>query len=172
MPATSDRGQAEKRAEPRASRPHIPGYGIAGETEGRGLLPWTWAEQRLGKSWNYWLATTRPDGRPHVMPVWGLWRGGAFWFSTGEKTVKARNLAANPRCVVCTERADDAVVLEGVVEWVEACAELGPLWQAYQQKYKWNMKGTGFFRVRPAVAFGLIEKGELFTQTATRWIFS
>jgi len=106
------------------------------------------------------------------MPVWGLWRGGAFWFSTGEKTVKARNLAANPRCVVCTERADDAVVLEGVVEWVEACAELGPLWQAYQQKYKWNMKGTGFFRVRPAVAFGLIEKGELFTQTATRWIFS
>jgi len=156
----------------RASRPHIPGYGIVGENEGRGLLPWSWAELRLTKSWNYWLATARPDSRPHVMPVWGLWREGTFWFSTGDKTVKARNLAVNPRCVVCTERANDAVVLEGIAEWVPASASLEPLWQAYEKKYKWDMKGSGFYRVRPGVAFGLIEEGELFTQTATRWTFA
>ena len=157
---------------PRATRPHIPGYGIAAANEGRGLLPWSWAENRLTKSWNYWLATARPDGRPHVMPIWGLWYEGAFWFSTGDKTVKARNLALNPACVICTERAEEAVVLEGVAEWVAASAALQPLWAAYHKKYEWDMKGTGFFKVRPRVAFGLIEKGELFTQTATRWIFS
>lgn len=156
----------------RASRPHIPGYGIAGENEGRGLLPWSWAEQRLTKSWNYWVATSRADARPHVMPVWGVWRDGVFWFSTGDKTVKARNLAANPHCVICTERADDAVVLEGTAEWVPASAALLPLWHAYQKKYKWDMKDTGFYRVRPVIAFGLIEKGQLFTQTATRWTFA
>jgi hypothetical protein len=158
--------------EPRASRPNIPGYGIAAENKGRGLLPWSWAEKRLMKSWNYWLATSRPDGRPHVMPVWGVWFEGAFWFSTGEKTVKARNLAANPRCVVCTERAEDAVVLEAMAEWVSPSSALKPLWQAYYRKYKWDVKGTGFFRARPSVAFGLIEKDELFTQTATRWTFA
>ena len=105
------------------------------------------------------------------MPVWGLWHAGAFWFSTGEKTVKARNLAANPNCVVCTERAAEAVVLEGSAEWLPPSAALEPLWAAYRKKYDWQMKGTGFYRVRPRVAFGLIEKDELFTQTATRWIF-
>ncbi len=175
-PATKPRGaqsseRAPERWAPRASRPNIPGYGIVGANAGRGLLPWAWAEKRLGKSWNYWLATARADGRPHVMPVWGLWHAGAFWFSTGEKTVKARNLAANPNCVVCTERAAEAVVLEGSAEWLPPSAALEPLWAAYRKKYDWQMEGTGFYRVRPRVAFGLIEKDELFTQTATRWIF-
>ena len=156
---------------PQASRRDIPGYGIAGENEGKGLLPWSWAEERLSAGWNYWLATTRPDGRPHVMLVWGVWREGSFWFSTGDKTVKARNLAVNPQCVACTERADDAVILEGTAQWVPASAELGPLWEAYQKKYDWDVKGSGFYVVRPRLAFGLIEKDKLFTQTATRWRF-
>ena len=69
--------------EPPASRPHMPGYGIAGPTEGRGLLPWSWAEERLTRSHDYWVATVRADGRPHLMPVWGAWDGGALWFSIG-----------------------------------------------------------------------------------------
>ena len=158
--------------EPRASRPNIPGYGILGENEGRGLLPWSWAQKRLERGWNYWLVTARPDGRPHMMPVWGLWWDGAFWFSTGEKTVKARNLAANPNCVVAPGDSEEAVVLEGVAEWIPASDSLKPLWAAYKKKYKWDMKGTGFFVVRPRAAFGLIEKDDLFPQTATRWKFS
>jgi Pyridoxamine 5'-phosphate oxidase len=156
---------------PRAGRPNIPGYGIVGEQEGGGLLAWSWAEQRLTRGWNYWLVTARPDGRPHLMPVWGLWWEGAFWFSTGEKTVKARNLAANPNCVVAPDRGDEAVIVEGRAEWVAASDSLEPLWAAYKMKYKWNVKGMGFFVVRPQTAFGFIEKGEQFTQTATRWSF-
>ena len=42
----------------------MPGYGIAGPDEGRGLLPWTWAEERLVSSHDYWLATVHPNGAP------------------------------------------------------------------------------------------------------------
>ena len=157
---------------PHASRPHIPGYGIEGEKDGHGLLPWSWAETRLARGWNYWLVTARPDGRPHMMPVWGLWWEGAFWFSTGEKTVKARNLGANPYCVVAPEGAAEAVIVEGQAEWVPASDSLKPLWAAYKKKYKWKMDGTGFFVLRPATVFGFIEKGDMFTKTATRWRFS
>lgn len=163
-PATAPSG-------PVAARPRIPGYGIVGEKDGRGLLPWSWAEERLAAGHNYFVATTRPDGRPHVMPVWGVWWQGAFWFSTGEKTVKARNVAANPNCTVCPERADEAVILEGVAEWVPASDALQPMWAAYHKKYAWDVKGSGFFAVRPRTAFGFIEKDQLFTKTATRWSF-
>ena len=55
-------------SEPNARRPYMPGYGIVGPGEGRGLLPWSWAEERLIASHDYWVATVWPDGRPHVMP--------------------------------------------------------------------------------------------------------
>ena len=45
----------------------------------------------------YWLATVRPDGRPHVMPLLGLWLADAFSFITGESTRKGNDLARNPR---------------------------------------------------------------------------
>jgi len=60
-------------AEPSASRPYMPGYGLLDAAQGAGLLPWSWAVERLQRSHDYWVATVRPDGRPHVMPVWGVW---------------------------------------------------------------------------------------------------
>src|SRR5262245_1171592 len=87
---------AAKRHE--ATRPAVPGYEFS--TEKTGLLPWKWAVKRLKKSRQYWIATTRPDGSPHLMIIWGLWLEDSFWFSTGAKSRKARNMAENPRCVV------------------------------------------------------------------------
>ena len=102
---------AETMTEPRASRPHMPGYGIADATSGKGLLPWSWAVERLTKARNYWVATTRPDGNPHAMPVWGVWIDDAFYFSTGTQSRKARNLAENPRCVIGCEIGPDQVIV-------------------------------------------------------------
>ena len=99
---------------PKASRPQAPGYGFPEST--KGLLPWSWAEQRLKKSHNYWITTVKPDGSPHIMVVWGLWQDGRLLFSTGSKSRKARNLASNPNCVICTEKADEAVIVEGIAE--------------------------------------------------------
>src|SRR5579863_3434711 len=121
---------------PKASRPHAPGYGFP---EGnKGLLPWTWAEQRLKKSHNYWITTAKPDGSPHTMVVWGLWQDGRFLFSTGSKSRKARNLAQNMNCVMTTEHAHEAVVVEGVAEIadVDARRKLIP---AYERKYDWDL---------------------------------
>lgn len=47
--------------EPKAGRPHMPGYGILDADKGRGLLPWSWATERLAKAHTYWVATTRVD---------------------------------------------------------------------------------------------------------------
>ncbi len=51
----------------------MPGYGLLDAAQGAGLLPWSWAVERLQRSHDYWVATVRPDGPPHVMPVWGVW---------------------------------------------------------------------------------------------------
>src|SRR5437868_4173625 len=67
------------------------------------FLPWTHAEERLIKSRSYWICTTRPDGRPHSIPVWGMWVDGAFYFGTGRETRKAKNIAKNPEVSVHLE---------------------------------------------------------------------
>src|SRR6516225_7501049 len=100
----------------------MPGYGIVGAGEGDGLLPWTWAVKHLAGSRNYFLSTTRPDGRPHVMVVWGLWLDDTFQFSTDKTSRKAKNLTHNPHCVVCPEGADEAVIVEGVVTTLDPVA--------------------------------------------------
>jgi hypothetical protein len=50
--------------QPIASRPYMPGYGISGPEEGTGLLPWSWATERLSSSHDYWLATVCPMAVP------------------------------------------------------------------------------------------------------------
>jgi len=160
---------------PRASRPHAPGYGLP---KGRkGLLAWSWAEQRLTKSHNYWITTVKSDGSPHSMIVWGLWQNGRFLFSTGSQSRKARNLAHNPHCIVCNELANEAVIVEGIAEIADLPSRRKFL-PAYEKKYKFDMDTMKddilsmkepVFAVRPRVAFGLWEK--FFASKTTRWKF-
>jgi hypothetical protein len=164
-----------KKTRPKASRPYMPGYGMPKSTNG--LLPWKWAEQRLRKSHNYWITTVKPDGSPHTMVVWGLWLDGVFLFSTGSQSRKAKNLADNPHCVVCTEQAEEAVIVEGVAEI--AAAAVRPIFlKKYKPKYEFDMSAMEkdilsmkepVFAVRPLVVFGLYEKK--FMGSATRWKF-
>ena len=158
-----------KRA-PKASRPRIPGYGLPDDN--KGLLPWKWADQRLAKSHNYWITTVRPDGRPHTMVVWGLWLGNVFYFSTGRSSQKSHNLEANPNCVVCNERAQEAVIVEGEASEVSEAALRQRFFRLYERKYKFDMspyKEEPIYMVRPVKVFGLDEK--LTLNRATRWIF-
>lgn len=172
MPELPD---APTRAQPAASRPDLPGYGILPADAGGGLLPWSWAAERLTRARDYWLATRRPDGSPHLAAVWGVWDGRVFCFSTGGRSRKARNLAADPRCALSPEQAGESVVVEGVAERVTEPGRLAALHSAYTRKY-----GTGFpdpdenpvFVVRPQVVFGIIEQDPGFTGRATRWRFT
>jgi general stress protein 26 len=155
---------------PKASRPHMPGYGMPTGT--KGLLAWAWAEERLQSSHNYYVMTVRPDATPHAMPVWGIWVEGRFYFSTGAQSVKARNLAANPSCVVCTDHPAEAVIVEGTASPMADAALLATLAPSYARKYKsfeLDPKLGPIFEVRPRVVFGLREKT---FKAATRWTFS
>jgi hypothetical protein len=169
------RKKMRAKGKPKSSRPHMPGYGLP--KGNKGLLPWSWAEQRLKKSHNYWITTVKPDGSPHTMVVWGLWQDGCLLFSTGSKSRKARNLAQNGECVVCTELANEAVIVEGVAEIADVPARR-KLLPVYERKYKFDMKEMKddilsmkepVFTVRPHVVFGLWEKE--FIGKSTRWKF-
>lgn len=147
----------------------MPGYGMPRGT--KGLLPWTWAEERLRKSHNYYVMTVRPDATPHAMPVWGIWADGCFYFSTGAKSVKTRNLAANPSCIVCTEKAAEAVIVEGTATAIDDRTRLEVLAPLYARRYKsftLDPKMGPVFEVRPKVAFGMYEKK---FKASTRWTF-
>jgi hypothetical protein len=155
----------------------MPGYGIQGPDEGTGLLPWSWAEERLAASHDYWLATVRPDGRPHLMPVWGLWHDWALWFSSSGTARKTLNLKANRRCSASTDSALDPVVVEGVAELVTDMTVLRLILDLENAKYGTDYSIDLFdpsvnacFRIRPVWAFGLSE-GD-FTGSPTRWQFT
>lgn len=87
------------------------GYGLPSTTEG--MLTWAEVEVRLVAATSYWLATVRPDGRPHVVPRWGVWLDGRFWYDGSPDTVHARNLGSNPACSLNLKSGTEAVIIEG-----------------------------------------------------------
>ncbi len=111
------------------------------------------------------------------MPVWGIWLDETFYFSTSARSRKARNLAADARCVVCPEQANEAVILEGVAGEVTELSVLRRFVEAYNSKYQWNFSAEklqsdgGVYTVRPRVVFAFIENADDFPETATRWRF-
>jgi hypothetical protein len=163
--------------EPKASRPRWPDAVQHPSKDLSALKPWPWALERLEKSHNYWIATTRPDGRPHLMLVWGIWWKDAFWFSTGPRTRKAKNIAGDPHVVISTEKADEAVILEGAAEEVKDRSVWKQLAQIYNGKYGGDVYtilescGGNVYRVVPRQAFGQDEHAKNFTDAVTRWHF-
>jgi len=68
------------------------------------------------------LATASPTGRPHVAPIWFVVDGDDLVFTTGKASVKARNLAANPRAALTVDVSEfpyDFAVVRGPVSIVE-----------------------------------------------------
>ncbi len=108
--------------EPRSDRPHVPGYGIPETLDG--ILPWSWAVERLERAIVYWLATTGSDLTPHVIPIWGAWVDGR-WYVEGGPTRWQRNLRENPQLAIHIEIGDEVVIVEGVA--TELVAPANPL---------------------------------------------
>jgi PPOX class probable F420-dependent enzyme len=154
----------------------MPGYGIKGPDEGTGLLPWSWARDKLAASHDYWIVTVRPDGRPHAMPVWGMWDDDTLLFSSAGLSRKSRNLAAEPRCVVTTDDAVDPVIVEGIAEIVTDRPTLARTIDLMNAKYAAGLTVefldpavNATVRVRPTTVFGMVH--EDFTGSPTRWRF-
>ncbi len=82
----------------------------------------TWSEvaERLSAARTYWLGTTMPSGAPHAAPVWGAVTQETLYLYSERSTLKARNLAADPRTIVHLESGEDVLIVRGVAE------DLGP----------------------------------------------
>jgi general stress protein 26 len=140
----------------------MPGYGVLPANEGTGLLPWSWVEERLDRSRNYWLATVTPSGAPHLMPIWAVWRENGLWFSSARDSRKARNLANEARCTVSTDDPLEPVVVAGKARLIADRAALQRMLAAENAKY-----GTDYgpelvdpalnsvYELRPEWAFAL-----------------
>jgi hypothetical protein len=160
--------------EPKATRPHMPDYGIKGPTEGTGLLPWSWAVERLTASHDYWVATTWPDGRPQVTPVWGAWVDDAVWFSCGPNSAKARNLARDSRCSIATDKPQEPIVLDAIAVPRTSRDDAARFSEISIAKYEVEYSvdffaSNALFAAAPRSAFGLDEAD--FTGSPTKWQF-
>src|SRR5215475_10968948 len=96
------------------------------------------ARQRMQQDRNIWMATTRPDGRPHVAPLWFVWHDDRAYVMTGG--VKLANVRRNGLAALNTEDGNRVVIIEGIARVVpqedalfETVAEL------FQQRYDWDI---------------------------------
>ena len=163
---------------PRAGRPRMPAdYGVPEMDEG--ALPWEWAVERLERARNFWFSTTRPDGRPHAVPAWGVWLGGVLYFEGSPEARRARNIEANPYVVAHRESGDEVVILEGEAQPAgkperALAEELARVFaEKYGQSHDYRPAPTqwdegGLWALRPRLAFGWTE----FPRTVTRWRFA
>jgi hypothetical protein len=154
-------------------------YGVPEDLEG--VLPWSWAEERLVGSRNLWLVTASADARPHAMPVWGAWvpSSQTFVFSYARSSRKARNLAANPRASMAADHTVEVVVVEGTVRTVTA-DEVAEGLDVYFAKYydapdipaaRQFLGQNVIAELVPERAFGIIEVEEDFGPRATKWVW-
>ena len=156
-------------------------YGVPDEFDG--LLPWSWADERLTKSRNFWVVTATLEARPHALPVWGVWVSELerFAFSCAPTSRKARNIRKNPQVVVAVDDTVECVSLEGRAQEI-AGATADRFVDAYAGKYESErdkqaaladfVRANTIFEFTPERGFGIIERENEFAQRATRWTWS
>ncbi len=95
---------------PKVTRPSFPkGYVDHPISE----VSWEYVEKRLIEAINYWLCSVRPDGRPHVIPRWGAYLDGRFYYDGSPETRHALNILQNPQVSLHLESGNDVVIMEG-----------------------------------------------------------
>jgi PPOX class probable F420-dependent enzyme len=166
--------------DPQRDQPRLP-KGYRNPRKETGLLPWSHTRQHLEEAYVYWIGSVRPDGRPHVMPVWGVWMDNIFYFDGSPETRRGRNLAANPNTTMHLDsdgQGHEVVIVEGqtqmLVQPERALTER--LAAAYAAKYagegysptpdQWD--SGGLYALTPSKVFAWT----IFFQDATRWKFS
>jgi len=160
---------------PEPQRPRMKDYGVASSEEG--MLDWAWVSAEMEKSRNYWINSTRSDGRPHAAPVWGVVVDDVLYFASNKTSVKGRNLAANPNVTAHLESGDDCVIIEGQVFHVEDETLLPRIATVYGKKYAPFTPTPEELDGGTNIAYGVAPKVVLawkesdFPNTATRWVF-
>jgi pyridoxamine 5'-phosphate oxidase-like protein len=134
-----------------------------------------------------WLATINPNGSPHLTGVGAMFVDAAFWFESGDRTHKAKNLARDPRCALSVATSEFDLVVEGEARKVTdpaTVAKMAARWAASGWPARVDETGVALtaeysapsagpppwyvYRVVPrsATAVATVEPGG-----ATRWVF-
>lgn len=98
-------------------------------------MTWNEVSERLAAARTYWLGTTTPSGAPHAAPVWGVVTGETLYLYSERSTVKARNIAADPRVVVHLDSGEDVVIVRGAAEDLGAPSLVPSVVAALAAKY-------------------------------------
>ncbi len=147
--------------------------------------PWAEARRHLENASTYWLATVRPGGRPHAVPVLAVWLDGALHFVANESSRKAKNLGHRADCILSASTRSLDLVVEGEAVKVRDDAKLKRVADVYGSKYGWTVtvrEGAFFgegaptagpppydvYEVAPALVFGFPTDESTI---ATRWRF-
>jgi len=108
-----------------------------------------------GKNFAY-LATSMPDGSPHVSPVWISRDGDLILVNTVPGRVKQRNVTRDPRVAISMVQARDPYrhlfVRGRVIEQTKANAieHIDQLSRKYLGKdYPWNDRDRIILRIKP-----------------------
>lgn len=147
----------------------VPGYRMPIDRDS--LLTWHFVADQMSQASHYWLTTTFGDGRPHAVPVWGLWHDDHLLFEGSIQTAWAQNLLRDPRMVVHPPDAERVVTIEGVASIIDDADLSTEEWQAldtrFQTKYDVD-KGSPYWWVEPTKVLAWNGGG---LDTTTRWIF-
>ncbi len=132
------------------------------------MLDWYFVDKQMSESKTYWISTCRPDGRPHSIPIWGVWLNNRFYFGGGELTATRKNLKENPYAVIHAESGVKVAILEGVVSVEEDQERTEAIIKEYKQKYDVD-HSPPFLRLdhKLVLAWELDD----FANTPTRWKF-
>lgn len=165
--------------DPVGEMPAMEDYGVG--RPGWHALPWSWANERLGAARNFWLVTCSAAGRPHALPVWGVWDNAdhRFAFSCSPNARKVANLAANPHVTFAPEDTVECVSVQGTAHRVDDLDRKETWVERYLAKYRTFspdlsadfVRSQPFFEVAPDLAFAIIERENEFAARATRWRF-
>ncbi len=98
---------------------------------------------RLQRERTLWLATVRPNGTPHLVPIWYVWLDDKAYLCTARDSVKARNLAQQPHVVLALQDADDPLVIQATAHLLDETPER--VVQAFQEKFDWNIRGDATY---------------------------
>ncbi len=93
---------------------------------------------KLESQQNLWFCSVRPDGRPHLAPVWFIWHEGKVYISTDPKSVKIGNIQKNPQVAVALEDGNHPVICEGTAQ-ILSSPYPEPLLAAFYSKYEWDI---------------------------------
>lgn len=95
-------------------------------------------DQRLRSDLIIWFGTVRPDGRPHLVPVWFAWDGKQILIFSIPDQRKVRNLRENPHVVLAlddTKGGEDVITIEGEAELFQPGDDASMAHPAYAGKY-------------------------------------